>query len=229
MSRADFFDTLVSARPDDWTTYTRHRFVVELGSGELPMACFRTYLLQDYLFLVQFARAYALALFKSRNLADMRSAAAGISAILDRELDLHIRYCRGWGIEAADLTDLPEHRATVAYTRYVIDTGLQGDLLDLLVALAPCVVGYAEIAVWLAPQQPSDSANPYADWIAEYAGSSYRDVAVAARRHLDELAARTLAPGRFDEVADIFARACRLEADFWQMGLDAVDPIAQLS
>lgn len=220
-SRGDFFDALVAARPDDWITYTRHPFVVELGSGQLPLACFRTYLLQDYLFLIQFARAYALALFKSRTLSDMQSAAAGISAILDRELDLHIRYCRRWGIEADDLAKIPEHRATVAYTRYVIDTGLQGDLLDLLVALAPCVVGYADIATWLEPQQSANSTNPYADWIAEYAGSQYQDVAAAARRHLDELAARTLAPGRFEEVADIFARACRLEADFWQMGLDA--------
>lgn len=220
-TRGDFFDTLVAARPDDWTLYTRHRFVIELGSGDLPMACFRTYLLQDYLFLVQFARAYALALFKSRTLADMRAAAAGIAAILDRELDLHVRYCQGWGIDADELARLPEHHATIAYTRYVIDIGLQGDLLDLLVALAPCVVGYADIAAWLAPQQRADRANPYADWIAEYAGAPYQDIANAARRQLDELSARTLAPGRFEEVADIFARACRLEADFWQMGLDA--------
>lgn len=217
---ADLVDRLIAARSDDWTTYTRHPFVLALGDGTLPMPAFRAYLLQDYLFLIQFARAYALAVFKSRNLKDMRAAASGVSAILDRELDLHLGFCRSWGISEADVERLREHRATIAYTRFVIDTGLQGDLLDLHVALAPCIIGYAEIASFLAPQQANVPANPYAAWIREYAGELYAEVALKARRHLEELAERTLAPGRFDEIADIFGKASRLEADFWDMGLE---------
>lgn len=216
----DLVDRLIAARAGDWHAYTRHPFVMALGDGTLPMGAFRTYLLQDYLFLIQFARAYALAVFKSRRLSDMRAAASGVAAILDRELDLHLSFCRSWGISESDVERLPEHRATVAYTRFVIDTGLQGDLLDLHVALAPCIVGYAEIAAFLAPQQANVAANPYAAWIAEYAGDLYTEVALKARRHLDQLAARTLAPGRFDEIAEIFGKASRLEADFWEMGLE---------
>lgn len=219
-SSGDLVDRLIAARSEDWAAYTRHPFVLALGDGTLPMPAFRTYLLQDYLFLIQFARAYALAVFKSRSLADMRAAAAGVSAILDRELDLHLSFCRSWGISEADVERLPEHRATVAYTRFVIDTGLQGDLLDLHVALAPCIIGYAEIATALAPRQVTVPANPYAAWISEYAGELYTQVALKARRHLNELAVRTLAPGRFEEIAEIFGKASRLEADFWDMGLE---------
>ncbi len=43
-----------------------------------------------------------------------------------------------------------EAGATVAYTRFVLERGLAGDLLDLLTALAPCIVGYAEIGRELA-------------------------------------------------------------------------------
>lgn len=55
------------------------------------------------------------------------------------------------------MPELPEARATLAYTRYVLDTGNRGDLLDLHVALAPCLVGYGEIANWL-NVQPSTFA-----------------------------------------------------------------------
>jgi thiaminase/transcriptional activator TenA len=38
---------------------------------------------------------------------------------------------------------------TINYTRYVLDIGHSGDALDLLVALMPCVAGYAEIGLGL--------------------------------------------------------------------------------
>lgn len=219
----DLFDRLKATCPDDWAAYIDHPFVRGLGDGTLPAASFRHYLAQDYLFLLQFARAYALGVVKSDTLAEMRSAASGVSAILD-EMSLHVRICAGWGVTAADLETVPEARATVAYTRYVLDTGLRGDLLDLQVALAPCVVGYAEIGAALAAQPGAlDAANPYRDWIAEYAGEGYRDVARRSRAALDASAAVRLSEARFDRLAGIFRQATRLEADFWQMGLTLAD------
>lgn len=72
-----------------------------------------------------------------------------MKAIVDVELGLHVGFCQEWGISEQELAELPEARATLAYTRYVLDTGNRGDLLDLHVALAPCLVGYGEIANWL--------------------------------------------------------------------------------
>lgn len=217
----DIFDRLKAAAGSDWASYVDHEFVRQLEAGTLADAAFRTYLVQDYLFLIQFARAYALAIYKSRNLQDMRFAQAGLSAILDVEMNLHVRLCERWGLSPTDLETSSERAATVAYTRFVLDCGASGDLLDLHTALAPCVVGYAEIAERLAPSGVTALAgHPYREWIGEYAGAPYRDVAAAARRHLDDLAARSLTPRRFADLAALFGTASRLEADFWQMALD---------
>ena len=217
----DIFDRLKAAAAPEWESYVAHDFVRQLGQGTLPQAAFRTYLVQDYLFLIQFARAWALAAYKSRTIPDIRAAQAGLAAILD-ETELHVRLCGRWGLTPETLAAAPEHQATVAYTRYVLDCGAAGDLLELHVALAPCVIGYAEIGRALTPDGvdalPAD--HPYREWISEYAGAGYQGVATAARRQLDELAARTMTSQRFDELATIFAKASRLEADFWQMGLD---------
>jgi thiaminase/transcriptional activator TenA len=217
----DVFERLKAAAVADWRSYVDHDFVRRLGAGTLPEAAFRTYLVQDYLFLIQFARAYALASYKSRSLADIRAAQSGLAAIL-AETELHVRLCGRWGLTAAEIEAAPEHQATVAYTRFVLDCGAAGDLLDLHVALAPCVVGYAEIGRTLVAQDPATlDANPYGEWIREYASEGYQEVAAAARRHLDDLAARSMTERRFTELAALFAKASRLEADFWQMGLDA--------
>ncbi len=104
----------------------------------------------------------------------------------------------------------------------MLDCGAAGDLLDLYVALAPCVIGYGEIGHRLAADGAASSGgNPYREWIVAYAGDAYQAVAERARRRLDDLAARTMTERRFGELAKLFATASRLEADFWQMGLSA--------
>ena len=95
-----FFERLKTVASIEWRAYTEHPFTNALADGSLPEAAFRHYLVQDYLFLIQFARAYALAVYKSPRLADMREAAAGLSAILDVEMDLHVKLCAGWGLSA---------------------------------------------------------------------------------------------------------------------------------
>lgn len=217
----DIFDRLKAAAPTEWASYVDHSFVRQMGQGSLPETAFRTYLVQDYLFLIQFARAWALAAYKSRRPSDIRAAQAGLAAILD-ETDLHVRLCARWGLSKADIEAASEHQATVAYTRFVLDCGAAGDLLDLHVALSPCVIGYAEIGRALSPDGVAALGDhPYREWIGEYAGEGYQGVAAAARLHLDELAARSMTEQRFTELVAIFAQASRLEADFWQMGLAA--------
>jgi thiaminase/transcriptional activator TenA len=96
---------------------------------------------------------------------------------------------------------------------------MRGDLLSLKVALAPCVIGYAEIAARLAAQPEAHApTNRYRVWIDEYAGAPYQEVATKARAHLDRLASLYATPAREAELVTIFKEATRLEADFWEMG-----------
>jgi thiaminase/transcriptional activator TenA len=214
------FDDLKQSFADDWRAYCQHEFIRDLGAGTLAKDAFRHYLEQDYLFLVHFARAYGLAVYKSRNVTDLRRALASLKAIVDVEMGLHIQYCAGWGISESALMTLPEARATMAYTRYVLDAGNRGDLLDLHVALAPCLIGYAEIATWLNAQPfVVHEGNPYASWIAMYASDEFQAAAAGEKAWLDEHLA-TVTPARFAELATTFKDATRLEIDFWQMGLD---------
>ena len=60
-----FFERLKTAASAEWRAYTEHPFTEGLADGSLPEAAFRHYLVQDYLFLIEFARAYALAVYKS--------------------------------------------------------------------------------------------------------------------------------------------------------------------
>jgi thiaminase/transcriptional activator TenA len=218
----ELFGRLIGAACGGWHAYTRHEFVLRLARGDLPEAAFRRYLVQDYLFLLHFARAWGLAIYKSDTLAEMRRAQSLVAATLDVEIGLHIDYCRRWGLSEAAMKAEPEALETVAYTRFVLDRGLAGDRLDLEVALAPCIIGYAEIArERMADPATRRDGNPYRDWLDMYAGAEYQTLAGEAAIALDEQFARRGGEGRVPALASSFATATRLEADFWQMGLAA--------
>src|SRR5246127_4518906 len=192
-----FFERLKTDASAEWRAYTEHPFTNGLADGSLAEAAFRHYLVQDYLFLTEFARAYALSVYKSPKLADMHEGAAGLAAILDIEMNLHVKLCAGWGLSLSDLEQTRPAVEMLAYTRYVLDAGMRGDLLTLKVALAPCVVGYAEIGARLAARPDARArTNPYRVWIDEYAGAPYQEVAARAREHLDRLADRYATPAR---------------------------------
>ena len=218
----ELFRRLVAMAGAAWPAYTRHGFVLALARGDLPEAAFRRYLVQDYLFLLHFARAWGLAVYKSDSLPEMRRAQSLVAATLDLEIGLHVEYCRGWGLSEAEMAAELEAPETIAYTRFVLDRGVAGDRLDLEVTLAPCMIGYAEIA----SERINDPAtrrdgNPYREWLEMYAGAEYQSLARDCAAALDEQFARRGGEGRFPALAASFATATRLEADFWQMGLNA--------
>jgi len=77
-------------------------------------------------------------------------------------MPLHVAYCAGWGLNEEQMAAAPEALETMAYTRFVLQRGLAGDLLDLQVALAPCLVGYGESGErLLADPTTRRDGNPY--------------------------------------------------------------------
>ena len=214
------FETLKHRYAAEWRAYREHDVVCRLGDGTLPEDAFRHYLKQDYLFLVEFARAWGLAVYKSRDLDEIRQGLESLRAIVEVEIGLHVGYCAEWGIAEKGLADVPPSPATLAYTDYVLETGLDGDLLDLHVALAPCIIGYGEIALWLKgrPFLKTDG-NPYTAWIEMYASPDYQALVRSEIDWLDRRLAN-LDGDAVSRLSGIFGKATRLEADFWQMGLD---------
>ena len=210
-----------SAGAPDWDAYVRHPFVKGIGDGTLPRDSFMHYLVQDYLFLIHFARAWALAVVKADHLDEMRVASATVDALINHEMQLHVRTCVGAGIPEGRLAEAEEAPENMAYTRYVLEAGFSGDLLDLLAALAPCVLGYGEIGARLARERTSDA---YRGWIETYGGDEYQAVCRDVGALIDGALVRRLGPDfagapRWERLCRRFQDATRLEVGFWDMGL----------
>ncbi|MCF7355566.1 thiaminase II [Vibrio sp. CK2-1] len=216
------YQDLIDACQRDWQQYTEHAFVEQLAQGTLEQACFLHYLKQDFLFLKQYARAYALAIYKARTLDDMRRALPTVQGLLDSELSHHVTYCGQWGLTESDLENEPEDFGTVAYTRYVLDAGMTGDLVDLYAALAPCSIGYAVIGKRLIEDADTVlEGNPYASWINLYGGEEFQSGVASGAEHFNQLLDEIdINSQRGRNLIEVFKTATRMEVAFWQQGLN---------
>lgn len=216
------FDSLRQAASKEWSAYTDHAFVRGMGDGTLPRTSFLHYLIQDYVFLRHFSRAWALGVVKSTSLQEMKHAAATVNGLIHVEMPLHIGICAREGISEEQLFNAEEEPENLSYTRFVLDAGQSGDFLDLLVALVPCVLGYGEIGLRLAATSTDDT--PYRAWIDTYAGDEFQAMCQLCGELLEHAVAIRIGSDyknspRWQSLCRTFATATKLEAGFWQMGL----------
>ncbi len=213
-----FTQQLIQQAQPHWDAYVNHDFVQQLEQGTLPLVNFQHYLKQDYLYLLQYNRAFALAIYKADNFKQMELAHQSVTALL-HEIQLHIGFCKEWGIDEKQLLNTPESAACVAYTRYVLDCGMTGGLAELYAAIMPCAIGYAEIGRTLAQRGLSPANNPYQIWIDTYASEEFQQASQALADNLD-LLCQDISSAQRQKLQQIFTTATRMEVAFWQMGLD---------
>ncbi|KAJ5044936.1 trifunctional hydroxymethylpyrimidine kinase/phosphomethylpyrimidine kinase/thiaminase [Penicillium rubens] len=189
-----------------WHQFTHHEFVEGMGQGTLPIERFKAYLVQDYLYLVQFARSNALASYKAKSMSSI-AASAEIVLHIKREMALHIDYCASFGLSKQEMEGTPE------------TIGQSEDWLALQMALAPCLIGYGAIAKRLYTGETTlRDGNTYWKWIENYVADDYTK-AVQIGSALLEDHMQHVSPSRMEELIKIFVRATELEIRFWDMGL----------
>ncbi|KAG1413180.1 hypothetical protein G6F58_007637 [Rhizopus delemar] len=217
-----FLTAVMESLPNNlWSEFIHHPFVRGIADGTLPTESFIYYLKQDYLYLQHYARSAALASYKCRTMEEI-AANAAIVVHIAKESQLHLDYCAKWGVTEEEVLSTPESVYNAAYTRFVLDKGASGDLLDLKTAMAPCLIGYGDIGRILYNDPATKrEGNLYWSWICQYAADDYQKAVTNGIVELEGLAKRFISSSeeRFKEVCTTFEQGVRLEIMFWEMGL----------
>ncbi len=210
-----FYEQLRRENASLWEAAFKHPFVRGIGRGDLPEEKFRFYLEQDYLFLIDYARVFALAVAKADGLETMGYLAKVVEGTLNYEMELHRQVCADFGLSREDLERATPAPTTDAYTRFLLSVAWSGSLAEILAAVLPCAYGYREIGLRLAeaglPEHPH-----YAAWIETYSGDEYGELAEWLRRTFDELA-DLAGPAERGRMHLLFRRSSQYELRFWEM------------
>ena len=192
-----------------------HPFVSSIGNGSVDLQRFAFWVRQDYLFLIDYSRLFALAAARAPDLETITSFARLCHETLATEMALHRAYAAEFGISAAELAAEAKAPATASYTNFLLRTATLGDFGELVAALLPCMWGFNEIGMALAanglPQQPQCRA-----WIEMYASAEFSELTSWCRDILDRLAAGLPEPS-LQRLETAFLASSRHELEFWDM------------
>ena len=209
-------DRLREAAAPIWDACLRHPFVTGIGDGSLPVEKFQYYLLQDYLYLFDYARVFALGVVKARDMALMQTFTANLDAILGGEMEIHRAYMKELGITQAQVSAVRPALDNLSYTNYMLSVAHTGGPAEIVAAILACSWSYAEIGQALAAVPGAKEHPFYGQWVRGYASEDY----AATNQALIELM-NTLAAGAGEEqlayLTEVFVNCSRYELGFWDM------------
>jgi thiaminase (transcriptional activator TenA) len=165
-----------------------HPVVRGIGAGTLDEGRFRRWLTQDYLFLLDYVRLFALAAARAPDREALGRLVDLAHATFHEELSLHRAYAAEFGVAEGDLEGAAKSPVCAAYTDFLLRTAATGDFAEVVAALLPCMWGYSEIGRALAAAGPP--AEPrYRQWVQTYADPGFADLAAWCAGLLDRVAA----------------------------------------
>lgn len=216
MMKPSVSSRLHQAAASIWEDCLNHPFVKGIGDGTLSVEKFQYFMLQDYLYLFDYARVFALGVVKARDPELMRTFAGNVDAILNGEMKIHRAYMERLGISESEVFAVKPALDNLSYTNYMLSVAHGGGVAEIVASILACSWSYAEIGQALA-KIPGAIENPfYGEWVKGYSASEYDESNQALIKLMD-----TLASGASEEeisyLTEIFVNCSRYELGFWDM------------
>jgi thiaminase (transcriptional activator TenA) len=191
-----------------------HPFLSGLTDGSLPRDSFAFYVVQDALYLQQYARALAAVAGRAPDTAGTEIFARHAASIVSVERQLHDSLLADLGIDPGSIDTAEPAPTTLAYTSYLLAAAGGGSYAEGVAAVLPCYWIYRDVGQEL---QRRGSPDPsYRQWIDTYGGEEFdaevREVLAIA----DEIGPR-LAPAERGRAHQHFRATSRYEWMFWDM------------
>ncbi|MEV0613595.1 TenA family protein [Nonomuraea sp. NPDC050404] len=180
-----------------------HPTVAGIGRGDLPEPVFRSWLEQDYLFLLDYVRVFARLAWQAPDghLGDLVDLA---HTTFHDELSLHRSMSARFG---ADLEGAVKGPACAAYTGFLLESAASYG--EGLAALYPCMWGYSNLGRILAENPPAEPR--YRAWVDTYADPGFAALTVRIAQLIDEADPD---PGRAQA---LFEEGMAHELAFWDV------------
>lgn len=189
-----------------------HPFIRGLTNGSLPEPAFRYYVVQDALYLQDYARCLALAGAKAPVDAWCEMFAEHAKTALVVERSLHEGFFQGWSLSPEAVYRTPKAPTNLAYTSYLLRVAHDRPFEEVVGAVLPCYWIYWEVGKHL---EREGSPNPlYRRWIDTYASEEFGAVVRQVLEVMDR-AVEDLPESRRERIRQHFVTTSRYEWMFW--------------
>lgn len=199
---------LLSTYPKEWEAATVHPFLQRCQQGAVTVEQFNTWLVQDYLFVVEFTR-FAASVLATAPVEHFDTLLGGLGAIKDELL---------WFRAKADERSLP--LSTQPQPTCQTYQSFMQSLTDQSYAVQATAFWAIELAYNQGWQKHSPMPEPYTEFADRWGNPGFTDYVKVLEQQADS-ALTTASESEVAAAEKIFVRVAELEKDFWQMAFAA--------
>ena len=208
------FSQLLQRRSDKiWRAIYTHPFLDELQAGTLPMDRFIYFMLQDYVYLLDFAQVLCLGGAKSPDLETLEVFTRHALIAVEVERTFHATFGKSLGFSQKRLDATPKGPITEAYTRHLQAVARGRSLGEIVAAVLPCYWIYGEVGRRFFRNRPR-RPKIYREWIETYASADYWKPVREHIRLMDRMG-KSATAGEQKLMQSHFILSSRYEFLFW--------------
>lgn len=210
-------DKFLAATAEIWAEYNKHPFVKGLEDGTLAKEKFRHYMIQDYLYLIDYGKVFAIGMAKAKSTESRQLFSAYIRSISECEMDTHRGYMGIMGISHDEIEKSKMALDNLSYTSYMLRVAYEEGEAEIVAAILSCAYSYEVIAKKILENNPEAAKHSfYGAWVNSYAGEEYHEDNVVLIDWMEKLA-KDYNEEQVQHLVDIFVACSRYELDFWEM------------
>ncbi|HEX6594704.1 MAG TPA: thiaminase II [Bacillota bacterium] len=211
-----FTDRLWKRVEPIWKAYLEHPFVKGIGEGTLDQEKFKHYMKQDYVYLIEYSRVFALGSAKAPDLDTMQTFAELLHGTLHTEMDLHRSYASEFNISKEELEATEPSATMTAYTSYMLNVSQRGGIENATAAVLACAWSYNYIGKTLATWPGATEHEFYGRWVNMYASEEFTKLANYCIDLMNKLA-EGKPEHELAALEDIVVKTSYFEYMFWDM------------
>lgn len=211
-----FSENLYENVKEIWQSYYNHPFVQGIGDGTLEVDKFKYYMIQDYIYLLDYAKVYALGIVKADSEEVMQGFSSMVNNILNGEMSIHRSYMKRLGITQEEIRSTKTSLDNISYTNYMLAVSQIGGLAEVSVSLLACMWSYLEIGRNLSKNPGATKHEFYGEWIRGYISKEYEECTKWLVDLVDELG-ENISDKEKEKLIEIFINTSKYEYMFWEM------------
>ncbi len=202
-----------------WDACLQSEFIRKLQDGSLSEECFKGYIVDDSLYLREYARVFAYGMLHAMDMKELQLFYSLLSFVNEGENSTRLYYIDRYGLKDSLVYSLSPRAENAAYIDTMHTCAKNAtSAAECIMAALPCMLSYGYIFGKIAKECPNVQHSPYARFVNDYAGEEYdalcREWTKAAIQ-----ACEKLTPKQQDNCKEVFYRCCAHELAFWEMSI----------
>lgn len=196
-----------------WNKYIDNPFIQNIANESLDVKKFENYLIQDFIFLFNYAKIFSLLSVKANSINDFVFAINQIKSI---EKEIYLLFKRKYS--DINLQEVIVDNECQIYIGYLYQLSNSSSYIELLIALLPSIIGYYYIGKKLTNIIKKRPTHKFKKWIKAYSSKNFKNSVESIMKFFNDF------PGvfsleRIQKFQETFNYIVDLEINFFKIGI----------